>query len=240
MSTMVGKLKTIVWDAPDIQALADFYVGAVGLTQHYADDEWVTLYSPDGWRFGVQHAPDHVPPQWPDPAHPQQMHVDFRVADIEAAAARAEGLGARRLAGNEHWITLADPAGHPFDLCQADVEGTTVFAVTIDTDDAPALGRFYSGLLGLDVTYDGPEGVLIGREGEQVMFQQVAEQRRPRWPDPAYPQQLHLDVTVSTDADEAERAALELGATRLPGDGENWRVYADPHGHPFCLLTGVS
>ena len=115
---MVGKLKTIVWDAPDIQALADFYVGVAGLTQHYADDEWVTLFSADGWRFGVQHAPDHVPPQWPDPAYPQQMHVDFQVADIEVAAAHAESLGARRLTGNDHWITLADPAGHPFDLCK--------------------------------------------------------------------------------------------------------------------------
>jgi len=236
---MVGKLKTIVWDAPDIRALADFYVGVAGLTQHYGDDEWVTLYSPDGWRFGVQRAPDHVPPRWPDPAHPQQMHVDFQVADIEASAQHAESLGARRLSGNDHWITLADPAGHPFDLCQADVEGTKVFAVTIDTTDAAELGRFYSGLLGLDMTYEGPEGVLIGTEGQQVMFQQVAELQRPRWPDAAYPQQLHLDITVD-DADEAERAALALGAVRLPGDGENWRVYADPHGHPFCLLTGVS
>jgi hypothetical protein len=89
------------------------------------------------------------------------------------------------------------------------------------------------------MTYEGPEGVLIGTEGQQVMFQQVAELQRPRWPDAAYPQQLHLDITVD-DADEAERAALALGAVRLPGDGENWRVYADPHGHPFCLLTGVS
>jgi catechol 2,3-dioxygenase-like lactoylglutathione lyase family enzyme len=166
------------------------------------------------------------------------MHVDFQVADIEASAQHAESLGARRLSGNDHWITLADPAGHPFDLCRADVEGTKVFAVTIDTADAPELGRFYSGLLGLDLTYEGPEGVLIGTEGHQVMFQQVAELQRPRWPDPAYPQQLHLDITVD-DADEAERAALALGAHRLPGDGENWRVYADPHGHPFCLLTGV-
>jgi catechol-2,3-dioxygenase len=239
MSTMVGKLKTIVWDAPDIQTLADFYVGVAGLEQHYADEEWVTLHSPDGWRFGVQRAPDHVPPQWPDPARPQQMHVDFQVADIEAAAQHAESLGARRLSGNDHWITLADPAGHPFDLCQADVEATSVFAVTIDTADAPELGRFYSGLLGLDLTYEGPEGVLIGTAGQHVMFQQVAELQRPRWPDPAYPQQLHLDITVD-EADEAERAALALGAVRLPGDGENWRVYADPHGHPFCLLTGVS
>ena len=237
---MVGRLKTVVWDAPDISALADFYVGMAGLTQRYADDEWVTLTSADGWRFGVQHAPDHLPPQWPDPAHPQQMHVDFRVADIDAAAERAEGLGARRLGGGDGWHVLADPAGHPFCLCQADVEGTTVFAVTIDTADAPALGRFYSGLLGLDVAYDGPEGVLLGQEGQQqVMFQQIAEHRQPRWPDPAYPQQVHLDITVDGDPDEAERAALELGATRLPGDGENWRVYADPHGHPFCLLTDV-
>ncbi len=238
---MVGKLKTIVWDAPDIKALADFYVGVAGLTQHYADDDWVTLFSADGWRFGIQRAPDHVAPQWPDPAHPQQMHVDFQVADIEAAAQHAESLGARRLSTSEQWIVLADPAGHPFDLCHADVEGTKVFAVTVDTDDPPALGAFYSGLLGLDVTYDGPEGVLIGQEGQQVMFQRVADHRRPRWPDPAYPQQLHLDIAIGdTDPDEAERAALQLGATRLPGDGDNWRVYADPHGHPFCLLTGVS
>ena len=233
---MVGQLKTVVWDAPDIQALADFYVGMAGLTQRYADDEWVTLTSADGWRFGVQHAPDHVSPRWPDPAHPQQLHVDFNVADIDAAAERAEGLGAQRLGGGETWHVLADPAGHPFCLCQADVEGTEIFAVTIDTADAPALGRFYSGLLDLEVTYEGAEGVLLGHDGQQrVMFQQIAEHRQPRWPDPAHPQQLHLDIVVD-DPDEAERRAWELGATRLPGDGENWRVYADPHGHPFCLL----
>src|SRR3954447_6289637 len=236
---MVGRLKTVVWDAPDIQRLADFYVGVAGMTQHYADEEWVTLTTADGWRFGVQLAPDHVPPQWPEPARPQQMHVDFRVADIDAATAGAERLGARRLGGGETWHVLADPAGHPFCLCRAEVEETEVYAVTIDTDDAPTLGRFYSGLLGLEVAYDGPEGVLLGSEGPgRVMVQQVAEHRRPRWPDPAHPQQVHLDVVVG-DADEAEREALGLGATRLPGEGDNWRVYADPHGHPFCLLTNA-
>lgn len=89
------------------------------------------------------------------------------------------------------------------------------------------------------MAYEGPEGVLLGGEGKQrVMFQQIAEHLQPRWPDPAHPQQLHLDILVG-DPDEAERGAVELGATRLPGDGENWRVYADPHGHPFCLLTSV-
>ena len=54
------------------------------------------------------------------------------------------------------------------------------------------------------------------------------------WPDPAYPQQFHLDVTVD-DIDAAEAAVLKLGATSLSSGGVNWRVYADPAGKPFCL-----
>jgi hypothetical protein len=29
---------------------------------------------------------------------------------------------------------------------------------------------------------------------------------------------------------------LQLGAVRLGGEGEDFRVYADPAGHPFCLV----
>ncbi len=56
----------------------------------------------------------------------------------------------------------------------------------------------------------------------------------------ARPQQLHLDVEVD-DADEAELAVLALGATRLPdpSDAEDFRVFADPAGHPFCLVFDV-
>jgi len=63
----------------------------------------------------------------------------------------------------------------------------------------------------------------------------VADYSAPRWPDPAYPQQLHLDVRVD-DVTVAEPAVLALGATRLPGEGDNWRVYADPAGKPFCFV----
>jgi hypothetical protein len=38
------------------------------------------------------------------------------------------------------------------------------------------------------------------------------------------------------DINSAEQAALAIGATRLPGHGDNWRVYADPAGKPFCLV----
>ena len=94
-------------------------------------------------------------------------------------------------------------------------------------------------LLGKPVTYEADGVAMIGEDGAQpVMFQQVEQYTAPRWPDPAYPQQIHLDVTVQ-DVDAAERAALDIGATRLDGAGPNWRVYADPVGKPFCLVWTV-
>ena len=37
----------------------------------------------------------------------------------------------------------------------------------------------------------------------------------------------------------AEPKVLALGARRLPGEGGDFRVYADPVGHPFCLVWDV-
>jgi predicted enzyme related to lactoylglutathione lyase len=115
---MIGTLKTIVLDAPDIAGLSAFSASLAGWTQTYADEDWITLTTGDGWRIGLQQAPDHVPPRWPDQSHPQQAHLDLRVPDIDTAATRAVDLGATLLRRNETWHTLADPAGHPFDLCR--------------------------------------------------------------------------------------------------------------------------
>jgi catechol-2,3-dioxygenase len=133
---------------------------------------------------------------------------------------------------------LADPAGHPFDVClRAENPDVTVMGFMLDCPDAKALSRFYSELLGKPVTYEADGMAMIGEDGAQpVLFQQVEDYRPPRWPDPAAPQQVHLDLLVErADLESAEKAALAIGATRLPGDGENWRVYADPVGKPFCL-----
>ena len=115
---MIGPLKTVVFDAPDIKGLAGFYVELVGFTEAYADDEWITLTGPAPWRVALQLAPDHVPPRWPDPAYPQQYHMDITVADIEAAEEATLKLGATRLpGGGSSFRVYADPAGHPFCLC---------------------------------------------------------------------------------------------------------------------------
>ena len=233
---MIGTLKTVVLDAADLTGLADFYVALAGWTRTDVEDDWITMTTPDGWRVAVQLAPDHVPPRWPDPAHPQQAHLDLRVPDIDAAAGRAEALGATRLGGGESWHTLADPAGHPFDLCRGDDAATSIYAVTIDCPDAKVLSHFYADLLGMEIRYEGDVGSLIGTEGKQVMFQNVADYTAPAWPDPAHPQQVHIDVQVEyREIDALEEQVVALGATRLPGEGEIWRVFADPAGHPFCL-----
>jgi catechol 2,3-dioxygenase-like lactoylglutathione lyase family enzyme len=122
-------------------------------------------------------------------------------------------------------------------------------SVVIDCPDPRALAGFYSELLGLPVTYDEDEWMVIGGGPGQprVAFQLAPDLREPRWPDPERPQQFHLDVDVD-EINTAEEKALALGARRLwargevdgtPGEGRDFRVYADPAGHPFCLCFDV-
>lgn len=236
---MIGKLHTIAFDTPDAPGLAGFYGDLLGLGERKdsADGKWITLALPSGQRLAFQQADDHVPPRWPDPEHPQQLHLDLRSPDREGTVDRALQLGASRLVGGgDTWTVLADPSGHPF--CVADGSPDTPLEladVSIDCPDGSALAAFYSELLGMPVTYSGAEGAMISAEGQlPVMFQNIERYNAPRWPDPAHPQQLHLDVAV-TDIEEAERLVLKLGASRLPGGGDDFRVYADPIGHPFCL-----
>lgn len=106
--------------------------------------------------------------------------------------------------------------------------------VIFDCPDPAALAGFYAELLGLPVTYRSPDFVVVSADETTsgFAFQLAPDHQPPEWPDPARPQQVHLDVMVD-DQDEAERAVLALGARRLPG-GDH--VYADPAGHPFCLI----
>jgi catechol 2,3-dioxygenase-like lactoylglutathione lyase family enzyme len=105
--------------------------------------------------------------------------------------------------------------------------------VVIDCPDPAALAAFYSELLGLPVTYQGDDFVVVAASDRSsgLAFQLAPDHRAPTWPDPAVPQQIHFDVMVE-DVVAAGPRALTLGARKL--DGEN--VYADPAGHPFCLI----
>jgi catechol 2,3-dioxygenase-like lactoylglutathione lyase family enzyme len=115
---MIGRLGSVVLDCPDPHALARFYSQLLGLPITGEDDDWVDIGDGNGTTLSFQLAPDHQPPRWPDPAFPQQFHLDIRVADIDAAEPQVLDLGANLLSKSEAtWRVYADPAGHPFCLC---------------------------------------------------------------------------------------------------------------------------
>jgi len=236
------KINSIVIDSADIERLSSFYQGLAGWSRFWSGDDWITLETPEGRHVAFQLAPDHVPPRWPDPKYPQQAHFDFLVPDRPAAVARAQELGATKLeSGGETFTVLADPSGHPFCLCDSDTAtGITLIDLGLDVPDGKAIAPFYSELLGLPVTYEGDEGAAIGDQNTfMIMFQNVEEYHPPQWPDPAFPQQYHLDIGVD-DVDEAEKKVLAMGAKLLQGGtgSKGFRVYADPVGHTFCLCWG--
>jgi catechol 2,3-dioxygenase-like lactoylglutathione lyase family enzyme len=110
----------------------------------------------------------------------------------------------------------------------------------LDCPDPRALAGFYAAVLGMRVNEDSDDWVVIGSEpgARQLAFQRVTNWTPPAWDDPHRPQQLHLDIRVD-DVDAAEKAVLALGARRLPGElAGRYRVFADPVGHPFCLVFG--
>ncbi len=115
--------QVVVLDAADMAAVSGFWAAVLGGTVEVEDD-WHTVLDPDGApRIGVQLAPNHVPPEWPDGGQQQQLHIDLWVTDFAAAHDEVMKLGARLLeeapdlAADEGWQVYADPAGHPFCLC---------------------------------------------------------------------------------------------------------------------------
>src|SRR6266545_7058923 len=91
-------------------------------------------------------------------------------------------------------------------------------SVVLDCPDTRVLAEFYRDLLGWELTYteyESEDGWAVLSDGgyPRVCFQRAADYRPPRWPDPEYPQQLHIDVTVD-DLDVAEKQVLALGAVK--------------------------
>ena len=205
-----------------------------------------------------------VRPQWPDPDHPQQVHLDIEVGDLDVAERVAVELGATRLTDSGEFRVLADPVGHPFclyldatlnDRAEGPLPGR-IARVVFDCFSPRALAGFYEELLDMRTrVIDSPERVVIageprtfrltdwnGKSGvfdvtldprePMLAFQHVAHFKPARWPHPAYPQQLHLDL----DFDDPESAAMRLkalGAVCLR-EFPDRAVWADPSAHPFC------
>ena len=111
-----------VFDAAELAPESSFWAGVLGGTVD-TDDDWHMVMVDGEPRVGVQLAPGHVPPDWPD-GSPQQIHLDLWVEDIDEAHRDVMALGAKLLQPAEgdrdepdNFQVYADPAGHPFCLC---------------------------------------------------------------------------------------------------------------------------
>ncbi len=109
----------VVFDAADLGSESAFWAGMLG-GQVFEDETWHTVIDAERkWRVGIQLAPNHVAPEWPD-GNPQQVHLDLHVEDPRAAHDEAMALGATLLQpapdldSDEGHQVYADPAGHPF------------------------------------------------------------------------------------------------------------------------------
>src|SRR5262252_3004003 len=87
--------QVLVFDAADLAAESAFWAGVLDGTVD-AEDDWHMVCVDGEPKLGVQLAPDHVRPQWPDGA-PQQMHLDLYVDDVRAADDKVTSLGAKLL-----------------------------------------------------------------------------------------------------------------------------------------------
>lgn len=114
-----------------------------------------------------------------------------------------------------------------------------LWSVTLDCADAQQLAQFWAQALDGKVAYESdnfvgvetPGGVWIGAY-------RIDGYQSPDWPEGAPPKQFHLDLSVPV-LDDAERALLEIGATKSGHQPEpdRWRVLLDPAGHPFCITA---
>lgn len=116
-------------------------------------------------------------------------------------------------------------------------------SVVLDCPDPGALAGFYARLLGGTVRGEGRWVDLDVPGSYKIAFQEAPGFVPPRWPRAdGHSQQLHLDFDAGSTMEEIEAAqekALSLGARPLDLDDDggkrDFRVYADPAGHPFCL-----
>ncbi|GAB3486573.1 VOC family protein [Flexivirga lutea] len=119
----IARTPNTVIDCPDPGQLATFYGKLLDFDVKVDEDNsWADIRSGDWPPISFQQVDDYRPPQWPGQEHPQQMHLDVEVDDLDAAEGPTLELGATK--HNEQpnpasFRVFLDPAGHPFCLCAA-------------------------------------------------------------------------------------------------------------------------
>ncbi len=107
------RVHNVTIDCADARRLADFYAALLDREVVFDEGAWVVVgrKAPGEPNLVFQRVPDPTPGK-------ARMHLDVHTDDVEAATAKAEGLGATR--GEDvaelgmSWRTMRDPEGNPF------------------------------------------------------------------------------------------------------------------------------
>lgn len=115
-------LGNVMVDCDDEIKLQKFYGALLGweMCELFARP---AVKSSNGTVFLFIQEDDYQPPVWPEEngCQQKQMHFDFQVDNVNEAVKKAIKLGAEKAPnqyGGEHFVTMFDPAGHPFCLCK--------------------------------------------------------------------------------------------------------------------------
>ena len=138
---------------------------------------------------------------------------------------RGAGLRARPSSFSTTMTVMTEPIG-------------TLGVLALDCPDAMALAVFYRQLIGGEVVeHDGGRWVELRSAKGTVAFQQIEDHRRPTWPGGDTPQQAHIDIDVD-DLESREAQVIAIGAIKadVQPSPDDFRVFIDPAGHPFCLV----
>lgn len=175
-------------------------------------------------------------------AGPGGVHLDLHVDDFDAAVARAQELGARRLRQHGGLAVLKSPGGFAFCLVQWDGEGVrsrpirwpgdTIsiidqLVIDIPSDDFDAECAFWSGLTGWQLTdagdprfrrFDRPANITLRLLMQRIDSGEIGG---------------HLDL-ASTHPDEEVKRHEGWGAVVVEHHPD-WTVMADPVGREYCI-----
>lgn len=121
-------------DVPELQPAIDFYAAAVGARfNRFLDDDVAELTYGSSVMYLLRKADASGATPVREQVrsftrHWTPVHVDFVVADIDEAVARATAAGAKRESDRIEWrgsrcVTFSDPFGHGFCLIEFSAAG---------------------------------------------------------------------------------------------------------------------
>jgi hypothetical protein len=176
---------------------------------------------------------------------PAGCHLDFHGSDWSQLAARADGLGARRVLAEEGLVVFRSPGGLPFCVSgegggqarplaaqwpRGSVSRVDQFCLDIPIDVYDDECRFWADLTGWEQRDSPlPQFRYLTRPTTvplRLLLQRTGDPRGTSV-------RAHPDLACSgVDAEVARHEGL--GATRLHG-GENWVTMRDPAGLAYCI-----